>query len=145
MVKFFIAIFHSKKADFPYVRKPLGNPNPNPSNLALAVVLLVVLFLQAIFNAWQDLSTTRVMASIKGMLPSDVLVLRDSEQSSLPARDLVPGDLVTLNMGEKIPADMRLIDVSADLQFDRSILTGEVGHLPFLFCKSLTPLNRVKQ
>lgn len=68
------------------------------------------------------------MASIKGMIPSDVLVLRDSEQSNLPARDLVPGDLVTISMGEKVPADLRLIDVSADLQFDRSILTGEVSH-----------------
>jgi len=107
-------------------RKPLGEPNPQASNLALAVVLLVVLVLQAIFNAWQDISTSRVMASIKGMLPSDVLVLRDSEQSKVPARDLVPGDLVTISMGEKIPADLRLIDVSSDLQFDRSILTGEV-------------------
>ena len=78
------------------------------------------------------------MASIKGMLPSDVLVLRDSEQSKLPARDLVPGDLVTFNMGEKIPADMRLIDVSADLQFDRSILTGEVGHFPMMLSIPLT-------
>lgn len=102
------------------------------------MVLLIVLFLQAIFNAWQDFSTSRVMASIKGMLPSDVLVLRDSEQSKLPARDLVPGDLVTFNMGEKIPADMRLIDVSADLQFDRSILTGEVGHFPMMLSIPLT-------
>jgi len=120
------SILHSTKADSLYFRKPLGNPNPNPSNLALAVVLLIVLILQAIFNAWQDFSTSRVMASIKGMLPSDILVLRDSERLKLPAKDLVPGDLVTFGMGEKVPADMRLIEVSADLQFDRSILTGEV-------------------
>lgn len=68
------------------------------------------------------------MSSIKGMLPSDVLVLRDSAQTKIPAKELVPGDLITIGMGEKIPADLRLIDVSSDLQFDRSILTGEVGH-----------------
>jgi magnesium-transporting ATPase (P-type) len=140
------AILHATQADSLYFRKPLGNPNPNPSNLALAVVLLIVLFLQAIFNGWQDFSTSRVMASIKGMLPSDVLVLRDSEQMKIPARDLVPGDLVTFSMGEKVPADMRLIDVSADLQFDRSILTGEVGCVPIALCNPLTrSLNRANR
>jgi sodium/potassium-transporting ATPase subunit alpha len=137
MVRTSNQLFYLTRADSLCFRKPLGNPNPNPSNLALAVVLLVVSFLQAIFNAWQDFSTSRVMASIKGMIPSDVLVLRDSEQSKLPARDLVPGDLVTFSMGEKIPADMRLIEVSPDLQFDRSILTGEVCRFPMLLFSSL--------
>jgi len=108
--------------------KPLGNPNPQASNLALAVVLLVVVVLQAAFNAWQDFSTSRVMASIKGMLPADVVVLRDGVQSSLPAASLVPGDIVHLVMGQKVPADVKLIDVSGDLRFDRSVLTGEVCH-----------------
>ena len=104
----------------------MGNPNPQASNLALAVVLLVVVFLQAAFNAWQDFSTSRVMASIEGMLPADVIVLRDGVQTSLPAASLVPGDLVHLVMGQKVPADVKLIDVSGDLRFDRSVLTGEV-------------------
>lgn len=106
----------------------MGNPNPEASNLALAVVLLVVVALQAAFNAWQDFSTSRVMASIKGMLPADVVVLRDSVQTSLPAASLVPGDIVHLVMGQKVPADVKLIDVSGDLRFDRSVLTGEVCH-----------------
>ena len=57
--------------------KPLGNPHPSASNLALAVVLLVVVAIQAVFNAWQDFSTGRVLASISGLLPSDVLVKRE--------------------------------------------------------------------
>jgi sodium/potassium-transporting ATPase subunit alpha len=85
--------------------------------------------IQAIFNAWQDFSTSRVMASIKAMLPSDVLVRRDSTSMKIPAKDLVTGDLITISMGEKVPADLRLIEVSADVQFDRSILTGEVNFL----------------
>ncbi|PIL32102.1 transporter [Ganoderma sinense ZZ0214-1] len=105
--------------------KPLGNPNPQASNLALAVVLLVVLFLQAGFNAWQDFSASRVMSSIKGMLPSDVLVLRDGNQIKMPASELVNGDLIYIGLGEKVPADLRLVHVSGDLRFDRSILTGE--------------------
>ncbi|KAF8987235.1 sodium-potassium ATPase [Cyathus striatus] len=105
--------------------KPLGEPNPQASNLALAVVLLIVLVIQAIFNAWQDFSTSRVMSSIKGMLPSDVLVIRDAVQTKVPAEELVTGDLVYMTMGEKVPADLKLIEVTGDLQFDRSILTGE--------------------
>ncbi|KAI0757131.1 sodium-potassium ATPase [Daedaleopsis nitida] len=105
--------------------KPLGEPNPQSSNLALGIVLLIVLILQAGFNAWQDFSTSRVMSSIKGMLPSDVLVLRDGNKLKLPATDLVTGDLIYIGLGEKVPADLWLIQVSSDLRFDRSILTGE--------------------
>lgn len=105
--------------------KPLGKPKPEVSNLALAVVLLLVLVIQAFFNAWQDFSTSRVMSSIKGMLPSDVMALRNAVQEKIPASELVTGDLVYISMGEKVPADLRLIEVSIDLQFDRSILTGE--------------------
>ena len=115
---------YKRSSPSPSYRKPLGEP-PAPANLALAVVLLIVIFIQAIFNAWQDFSMSRVMASIKGLLPSDALVLRDGNQTKVAAKELVPGDLVTISMGEKVPADLKLIEVSADLQFDRSILTGE--------------------
>ena len=124
----------------PPYRKPLGEP-PQASNLALAVVLLIVIFIQAIFNAWQDFSTSRVMASIKGMLPSDVLVLRDGGQTKVSAKELVPGDLVTISMGEKVPADLKLIEVSADLQFDRSILTGEARLLSTTGCHQVLTFN----
>ncbi|SGY20643.1 BQ5605_C016g08112 [Microbotryum silenes-dioicae] len=105
--------------------KPLGNPNPQTSNLVLAVVLVIVIALQAIFNAWQDYSTGRTMASISGMLPSDVLVCRDGNTFTIPASDLVTGDVVKVTLGSKVSADLRLIECSADLRFDRSILTGE--------------------
>lgn len=105
--------------------KPLGGDHPQASNLALAVVLLVVVVVQTLFNAWQDFSTSRVMASIQDMLPVDVLVLRDGVQTVVPAADLVPGDLAFVVMGKKVPADLRLIEVSGDLRFDRSVLTGE--------------------
>lgn len=67
------------------------------------------------------------MASIQDMLPVDVLVLRDGVQTVVPAADLVPGDLAFVVMGKKVPADLRLIEVSGDLRFDRSVLTGEVS------------------
>jgi sodium/potassium-transporting ATPase subunit alpha len=68
------------------------------------------------------------MASIQDMLPDDVVVLRDGVQTTLPAASLVPGVLVQISMGQKVPADVRLIEISGDLRSDRSVLTGEVSH-----------------
>jgi sodium/potassium-transporting ATPase subunit alpha len=88
--------------------KPLGNP-PAPYNLALAIVVLIVIFFQALFSAFQDWSAQKVMASILDLVPSS---------------DLVVGDIVLLSNGQKVPADMRIIKASQDLKFDRAVLTG---------------------
>ncbi|CAD6984362.1 unnamed protein product, partial [Tilletia controversa] len=105
--------------------KPLGGAHPPASVLALAIVLFVVNAFSACFNAWQDWSTSRVMASISGMLPSEVTVIRDGARISIPATELVPGDLVHVSLGQKMAADMRTIKLDGELKFDRSVLTGE--------------------
>ncbi|KAI7864516.1 hypothetical protein BDF14DRAFT_1834045 [Spinellus fusiger] len=110
--------------------QPLGNPNPSSLNLALAIILLLVIFLQAFFNAWQDWSTGRVMNSINSLLPTQTLAQRDNAVVTIDAVGLVPGDVVHLKMGNKVPADLRLIKVSDDLKFDRSVLTGESEAIP---------------
>jgi sodium/potassium-transporting ATPase subunit alpha len=94
------------------------------ANLALAIVLLAVFFIQAAFNAWQDWSSSRVMASITNMLPDNCVVLRDGAQVSVVALDIVPGDVLFIKAGNKLPADVRFVEVSSDAKFDRSILTG---------------------
>ena len=109
--------------------KPLGKP-PVLANLALAIVLLAVFFIQAAFNIWQDWSTSRVMASIKTMLPDSCIVIREGNQASLLAEQIVPGDILLVKAGNKLPADIRFVEVSSDAKFDRSILTGESGPLP---------------
>ncbi|KAK0497548.1 hypothetical protein EDD18DRAFT_1352394 [Armillaria luteobubalina] len=110
--------------------RPLGDPDPATANLALAVVLLIVIVIQAVFNTWQDFTTSRTMNSIAAMLPLDVLVIRDGHTLKVPAPELVLGDIVHVTMGCKIPADLRLVGVSSDLKFDRSILTGESNAVP---------------
>ncbi|KAF7436089.1 hypothetical protein PC9H_002915 [Pleurotus ostreatus] len=110
--------------------RPLGDPLPSAANLALAVVLLIVIAIQAAFNAWQGWSTSRVMTSITGMLPSDVLVTRDGQPFKILAAELVFGDIVHIALGNKVPADLRLIETSSDLKFDRSALTGESNAIP---------------
>lgn len=104
--------------------RPLGNP-PAPANLALAIVLVVVFLIQAAFNMWQDWSSARVMASIKNMIPEECLAIRDGVQVSVMAADIVPGDILLIKAGNKVPADVRFVEVSADTKFDRSILTGK--------------------
>ncbi|KAH9219783.1 hypothetical protein DL95DRAFT_358479 [Leptodontidium sp. 2 PMI_412] len=109
--------------------KPLGDP-PAQANLALAIVLLAVFFIQAGFNAWQDWSSSRVMASITTMLPDSCLILRDGARVTVMAHDIVPGDIMYLKAGNKLPADVRFVEISSDARFDRSILTGESAPLP---------------
>jgi sodium/potassium-transporting ATPase subunit alpha len=104
--------------------KPLGDP-PAVANVALGIVLIVVFIIQALFNAWQDFSSSRVMASIKTMLPDDCLVLRNGVQAVVHATGLVPGDVLMIRQGNKVPVDARIVESSVDLKFDRSILTGE--------------------
>lgn len=105
--------------------RPLGDPDPAVSNLALAIVLLAVFFIQAAFNAWQDWTSSRVMASITAMLPENCLVLRNGAQTTISATQLVPGDIIYIKAGNKLPADVRFIEASNDSSFDRSILTGK--------------------
>jgi sodium/potassium-transporting ATPase subunit alpha len=104
--------------------RPLSNP-PAPGNLALSVLILLVIFLQAAFSAAQDWSTSRVMTSILDLIPSECVVLRDGQTIKIRAAELVTGDIVRLSVGNKVPADMRLIETSGDLRFDRAVLTGE--------------------
>ncbi|KAI9691942.1 MAG: hypothetical protein M1822_008015 [Bathelium mastoideum] len=105
--------------------RPLGDPDPQAYNLGLAILVLIVIFLQASFSCFQDWSTKRTMRSILDLLPSDALVLRDGDWSKIPSTDLVTGDIVKIQIGNKVPADLRLLETSGDVRFDRSMLTGE--------------------
>ncbi|KAJ9634171.1 hypothetical protein H2204_006502 [Knufia peltigerae] len=105
--------------------RPLGDPDPAPYNLGLAVLVIIVILLQASFSAFQDWSTHKTMNSILDMLPSDAFALRDGNYTKIQTSDLVVGDIVRISIGNKVPADLRLIKNSDDVRFDRSALTGE--------------------
>lgn len=105
--------------------RPLGDPDPQPYNLGLAILVIIVILLQASFSAFQDWSTAKTMNSILDMLPSEATVLRDGVISKIVTKELVMGDIVRLETGNKVPADLRLIGTSGDTRFDRSAMTGE--------------------
>ncbi|RCK62402.1 Sodium/potassium-transporting ATPase subunit alpha-3 [Candida viswanathii] len=104
--------------------KPLGDP-PAVANLVLGIILLVVFLIQAGFNFVQDYSSSRVMESIHNLVASEIMCVRQGVKMKVDSADLVPGDIIMFQPGTKIPADARIISNSADLAFDRAILTGE--------------------
>lgn len=69
------------------------------------------------------------MSSITRMLPEECMILRGGSQQRADGRDVVPGDILRITIGNKLPADVRFLEVSSDARFDRSILTGEPAPL----------------
>ncbi|KAK5710714.1 hypothetical protein LTR15_012870 [Elasticomyces elasticus] len=105
--------------------RPLGDPDPQAYNLGLAILVIIVIILQASFSAFQDWSTAKTMNSILDMLPSDALVMRQGEWTTVRTSNIAPGDVVRIRVGDKVPADLRLTTTSGDVRFDRSAMTGE--------------------
>ena len=65
------------------------------------------------------------MKSIRSLIAEEASVIRDGKQILLPATDIIVGDVVVLGPGDRVPADLRIVQASSDLRFDRSLLTGE--------------------
>jgi sodium/potassium-transporting ATPase subunit alpha len=88
------------------------------------VVLAAVVFITGCFSFFQRSKSERIMDSFKNLIPQYALVLRDGEKSSVMADQLVLGDIVELKGGDRVPADLRVIE-SKGLKVDNSSLTGE--------------------
>ncbi|MFA6921402.1 MAG: HAD-IC family P-type ATPase [Gallionella sp.] len=97
---------------------------PGEGNFYIGVALLVVVLLNALFSYLQEHESDRIMESFRNMLPQMISVLRDGQVSRIEARLLVPGDVILLEEGDRVPADARLIEVN-QLKVDHSSLTGE--------------------
>ncbi len=87
-----------------------------------AIMAIVILF--ATLGFFQDYRADRAMAALKEMSVPEVRAVRDGRKREIPSVDLVPGDIVLLEAGNVVPADLRLLEVN-DLQVDESALTGE--------------------
>src|SRR5690606_20684365 len=80
--------------------------------------------INALIGFIQEGKAERALEAIAKMLSLDATVVRDGKHISAPAEELVPGDLVILRTGDKVPADIRLVEVR-DLSVDEAMLTGE--------------------
>jgi Ca2+-transporting ATPase len=93
-------------------------------DLTDTLIILVIIVLNAVLGFVQEYRAEKAMESLKKLTETQTKVLRDGQLLSVPSRDLVPGDVVALEAGNMVPADLRLIETFS-LKVDESSLTGE--------------------
>lgn len=101
----------------------------DPATLQLALAILGVVLLNAGIGFAQEYSAERTAESLQAMVPHTCRVLRDGEPRELPARDLVPGDVVLLEAGDAVSADCRLVEAH-EVAVNNAALTGESDAVP---------------
>ncbi|KAL4509385.1 hypothetical protein ABPG72_018316 [Tetrahymena utriculariae] len=97
---------------------------PNPSNIYLAVVLIIVILITTAITFQQNAKSEALMNSFKNFIPAKTVVIRGGQTKQIEAVHLVVGDIVVIRLGEKIPADIRILE-SNEMKVDNSPLTGE--------------------
>lgn len=91
---------------------------------ALAVAIVAIVLLNAAFAFWQEYRADTSAQRLRELLPSDVRVVRDGIPVAIPVIELVPGDVVLLAAGDRVGADLEVLE-SDDLALDESLVTGE--------------------
>jgi len=89
-----------------------------------AIVIGIIVILNAILSVFQEYRAEQSLEALKKMTVPETLVIRDGKQRKIKSLQLVPGDLVLLESGDRIPADLRLVETT-ELRIQESVLTGE--------------------
>lgn len=100
----------------------LHQPGQGMATLGWAIV--GVIFINGIFSFWQEYKAGHALDALRKLLPQQVKVMRDGALALLPARELVPGDVIELQEGDSIPADARVVEARA-LRVNTATVTGE--------------------
>jgi len=101
------------------------------------LVVLAVVVINTIIGFIQEFKAGRAIDALSDMIPENATVLRDGKNSVIPVSEIVPGDIVQLSAGDRVPADMRLINQKS-LLIEEAALTGE--SLPVQ--KSVEPVEK---
>lgn len=113
----------------------------DPSNLYLGLIICIIIMVTGSISFYQTLKSNSLMDSFKDFMPEQTIVIRNGVEKVLEADQLVVGDLVRVELGKKIPADLRIID-SIEMKVDNSSLTGETELLERLpECTNDNPLE----
>ena len=97
---------------------------PPDDNLYLGIVLSMVVTVTGIFSYYQESKSAKIMESFKNLVPQFAKVRRDGKKMEIEAKELTLGDIVDVQFGDRIPADIRVLD-SRGFKVDNSSLTGE--------------------
>ncbi|MBN2408627.1 MAG: cation-translocating P-type ATPase [Candidatus Aminicenantes bacterium] len=89
-----------------------------------AIMIGVIVLFSALLGFFQEYKAEQALEALKKMLAPMITVLRNGKEEEIPSRELVPGDILLLEAGDKIPVDARLIEVHS-LSCDEAALTGE--------------------
>ena len=89
-----------------------------------AAAIMAIVVLNAVLGIVQEQRAEEALAALKRLAAPDAQALRDGRRQSIPARDLVPGDIVFLEAGNYVPADVRLLE-AVNLRVEEASLTGE--------------------
>ena len=93
-------------------------------DLQEALILLVFASMSVVITVVQETRTERVLEALRDLTSPRALVIRDGVHRRIPGREVVPGDIIVLAEGDRVPADATLLQCQ-DLQADESLLTGE--------------------
>merc|ERR1719397_780668 len=97
---------------------------PPDDNLYLGVVLSAVVTVTGIFSYYQESKSAKIMESFKNLVPQYAVVRRNGEKITVKAAELTLGDIVDIKFGDRVPADLRVIEARG-FKVDNSSLTGE--------------------
>jgi sodium/potassium-transporting ATPase subunit alpha len=98
--------------------------NPGEGMLTLGVAITAVIFINAVFAFIQEYRAEKALEAMKKLLPFYVKIIREGTEKEILAREIVPGDIVNLSEGDKVPADLRLIEAN-EMRVNNAPLTGE--------------------
>ena len=91
-----------------------------------AITIIAIVVLNAVLGFYQEFKAEKSLEELKKITAPKTKVIRSGEIKEITAKDLVPGDLVYLESGDRVPADLRLVEVNA-LESNEASLTGESG------------------
>merc|ERR1711970_1057156 len=97
---------------------------PPDDNLYLGVVLTAVVTVTGIFSYYQESKSAAIMESFKNLVPQYAKVIRDGRKIDIEAKETTLGDIVHVQFGDRLPADIRVLE-SKGFKVDNSSLTGE--------------------